>query len=273
MSTLAAIRRRTALEALWHSRHLLIGLVVRQLRSNYAGTAGGGWWLLARPIIMVLAYYFVFDVVMAVRLRPGMVGTETYALYLVSALIPWLAWTDGVVQGSASLIHSADLLRKTRLPVELIPARSVLSSSAGFFPVTFLVAAVSVYTGGAGFTAFLWLPFWLTLQLLMAYYLALVLAILAAALRDIGNLVQTLFGMMIFFSPILFPIERVPEFMRPLLWLNPFTVLANGYHAILLQGELPAWQDLAGVAIWLSLLTLFASLLLRRAREQLVDWL
>ena len=265
--------RSAGLTHLWQGRHLLWNLVLRQLRSNYAGTAGGGWWLLVRPVLMVLAYYFVFDRVLAVRLNLDVAGTETYALYLLSGLIPWLAWSDGVVQGSASLVHSADLLRKTRLPVELIPARSVLASAVAFLPVTLVVALAGMWLGESGPQALLWLPAWALIQVAMAYFLALSLAVLTAALRDIGNLVQTLFGMLIFFAPILFPLERVPEAMRPLLWLNPFTALANGYHAILLRGQVPAWPDLLGALAWLLLLMTAASVLLRRSREQLVDWL
>ena len=159
---------------------------------------------------------------------------RTAPLVINGREIPVVAWSDGVVQGCASLVQSADLLRKTRLPVELIPARSVLAAAAGLRPVTLVVAPAGMWFGESGPQALLWLPAWVLIQIAMAYFLALSLALLTAALRDIGNLVQTLFGMLIFFAPILFPLERVPEAMRPLLWLNPFTVLANGYHAILL---------------------------------------
>jgi lipopolysaccharide transport system permease protein len=130
-----------------------------------------------------------------------------------------------------------------------------------------------MWLGESGPRALLWLPVWALIQIAMAYFLALGLAVLTAALRDIGNLVQTLFGMLIFFAPILFPLERVPEAVRPLLWLNPFTALANGYHSILLRGDIPAWPDLLGALAWLLLLMVAASILLRRSREQLVDWL
>jgi lipopolysaccharide transport system permease protein len=265
--------RLASLEEVWRSRRLLGSLVLRQLKASYAGSVGGWAWVVLRPLMTVIAYYFVFDLVLAVRLNVEEAGTATYALYLISGMIPWLAFSDGVVQGTNSLVGDANLLKKTRFPAELIPARAVLGGAVAILPFTYLVGIISLAMGSGGALGMLLLLPWLGLQILLSYHIALVLSLLTAALRDIGQIVQTFFPMLIFFSPILFPPDRVPDALRSVLWLNPFTPLVNGYHSLLLQGTLPSGADLAVLFGWWLLLVIVSRKLLLRAREQLVDWL
>ncbi len=103
--------------------------------------------------------------------------------------------------------------------------------------------------------------------------MAYVLALLAAALRDVVQLVQVLLSLGVFLSPVLFPVELFPQAWRWLLWLNPMTGLILGYQSALLQGAWPAWPVWVSVLVWLVLLAGLLSVVLARSRDQLVDWL
>jgi lipopolysaccharide transport system permease protein len=107
----------------------------------------------------------------------------------------------------------------------------------------------------------------------LTYYLGLVAAVLTAALRDIGYLLQSSFGLLIFLAPILYPLQRVPAEFSALLWINPATPLVKGYHTIVLQGQFPDPVDIAVLGAWLVSGMLAARVLLRRSGEQLADWL
>lgn len=265
--------RAASLDQLWTSRRLLWGLVLRQLQSGFAGSAGGWAWVVLRPLFTVTAYYFVFALVMAVRLDVEAAGTGQYALYLLAGLIPWLAFADGLVQGSQSLVQDAGLLKKTRFPVEVVPARTVVAAALGILPFVLLVGVAGLGLARGNLMGMALLGAWMGIQVLLTYQLALALAVLTAALRDVGQLVQAVVPMLIFFSPVLYPPDRVPAVLKSVLWLNPFTPLANGYHSLALQGRLPSGADLVVLVIWTTVAALFARLLLLRSSEQLVDWL
>src|SRR6218665_3366537 len=77
----------------------------------------------------------------------------------------------------------------------------------------------------------------------------------------------------IFLSPILFPLTLFPAAWRWVLWLNPMTALGLGYQQLLLQGNLPPREVWAVAAVWVLLLAWLLDWVLRRSRDQLVDWL
>ena len=111
------------------------------------------------------------------------------------------------------------------------------------------------------------------MQWLMTLLLAYALAIFAAALRDTVQLVGFALSVGIYLTPILFPITMFPEKWRWVLWLNPMALYVLGYQSILLQGQWPAVQVWVVGAAWIVLLALVVNVLVRRSRDQLVDWL
>jgi ABC-type polysaccharide/polyol phosphate export permease len=254
-------------------RHLLAGLVGRNLKAVYTGSVGGALWVYLKPLIVILAYYFVFDQVLSIRLNLDTGGTSSYALYLLSGLLPWLVFSDAVMEGASCLVREAELIKKTRFPIVIIPARTILTSAIKIFPLLLIILIASIAIAEGSLYALPMLGVWIGLQMLLTYYLVIMLSILSAALRDIGLLVESVFPMLLFFSPVLYPIENVPDIYHWALSLNPYTPLAEGYHGILLRGELPSIADITLLLGWIVLSLLICSVLIRRSRETIVDWL
>jgi lipopolysaccharide transport system permease protein len=261
------------LDDLLRFRHLLIGLVARSLKAAYTGSVGGVFWVYLRPLLVILAYYFVFDQVLSIRLNIETGGAESYALYLLSGLLPWLVFSDAVVEGASCLVRESELIKKTRFPVVIIPARTVLTAAIKTLPLLLIIWWVSITVADGALYALPLLVLWVGLQILFSYYIAILLAILSAALRDVSLLVESIFPLLLFFSPVLYPMERVPQQYQWALNLNPFTPLAEGFHNILLEGVAPALSDTLLLIGWIVLTLSVARLLLRRSHESLVDWL
>ena len=259
------------LAALWRARGLLWVMTRREIAARHAGTALGIAWPYVQPLLTVAAYYLVFDVVFAMKLGEG-APTKAVGAFLVVGALPWMAFCDAVSRGMNSLIDAGSVLQKNALPPVLFPGRAVLASSAIYGPLIALVALV--YAPAHGFApALLSLLPLLALQLLLCGLLAYALAILAAALRDTVQVVGFLLSVGIYLSPILFPLSLFPPDWRWVLWLNPMTAFVMAYQAVLLQGQWPdasVWWAAAG---WLVGCALVLHVLVRRSRDQLVDWL
>jgi lipopolysaccharide transport system permease protein len=103
--------------------------------------------------------------------------------------------------------------------------------------------------------------------------LALALALMVAAFRDVEQLVGMFVGLGLFFAPIFYAVDHAPAMLKGLLWLNPYTPFANGYHEILLAGAVPVAQDWGAAFAWLGAAGLAALLLYRRGRDQVTDWM
>ncbi|MES9992469.1 MAG: ABC transporter permease [Candidatus Thiodiazotropha sp.] len=261
------------IDELLRFRHLLAGLVGRSLKSIYTGSMIGAAWVYFKPLIIIFAYYFVFDQVLSIRLDLESSGTSSYSLYLLSGLLPWLVFSDAVIEGASCLVREAELLKKTRFPIVLIPAKAVVTAAVKIFPLLFIIWVVSMITAEGKLQGVLLLAIWMGVQIQLTYYIAISLSIMSAALRDIGLFIESVFPMLLFFSPVLYPLDKVPAEFQWLLWLNPFTPIAEGYHAILLRGEMPPLVELLVVGGWILVVLSISHLLLRRSKEYIVDWL
>lgn len=257
--------------ALWRARALCWVLTRREIAARYAGTALGVIWAYAQPLLTVAAYYLVFDVVFAIRMGAG-AATHAAGTYLIAGMLPWMAFSDALSRGMASLLESGPVLQKNALPPMLFPVRAVAASGVVFGPLLLLL--LLAYMPLHGFApAVLAFPVLLLLQALLCALWGAALAILSAALRDTMQFVAFALSLGIFLSPVLFPASQFPEGWAWVLWLNPMTAWVSGYQAILLQGAWPAPAAWAGMAAWLVLGAVLLNVLLRRSLDQLTDWL
>lgn len=257
--------------AAWRARGLVWVMTRREISARNAGSAGGWLWSYAQPLLMVAAYYLVFDVVFAMRLGDN-APTRNVGAFLVVGALPWMAFCDTVSRAMNSLLDAGSMLQKTPLPAVLFPVRSALASSVIYAPI--MLALTLAYTPMHRFApAMLAIVPLIALQLLLSFALGYLLALFAAALRDTTQVVAFLFSVGIFLSPVLFPATMFPQAWRWVLWLNPMSALVIGYQSILLQGEWPAWTVWVVTLGWIALLLGALSVVVSRSRDQLADWL
>ncbi|ABM34687.1 ABC-2 type transporter [Paracidovorax citrulli AAC00-1] len=262
---------RNEWRAIWSARSLVWVLTLREVAARHAGTAVGILWPYLQPLLTVAAYYLVFDVVFSMRLGSG-APTHAVGTFLVVGALPWMAFCDAVSRGMNSLIEAGGMLQKNPLPPVLFTTRAVLASGVIFGPLLVLVALVYTPLHGVRPALLAMVPL-LALQLLLCLLIGYLLAILAAALRDTVQIVGFLLSVGIYLTPILFPLSMFPENWRWVLWLNPMTALVIGYQQVLLLGDWPpAGVWLAGAA-WLVVVAMALNVVVRRSRDQLVDWL
>lgn len=260
------------LRAVIQSRELLWALTRRELQSRYAGSGAGLLWAYLQPLLTVAAYYLVFDIVFSMRLGEG-APTKTVGTYLIVGAVPWMAFGEALSRGASSLIDAGGLLQKNALPLVYFPARAVLASALVFTPLMLLLLLVYWPFHQGSPSALLAVPMLWVLQTVMVFWLALLLSILAAAMRDTTQFLAFALQLGIYLSPALFPYALFPTAWRWVLWANPMTPLLLGYQEVLLKGAWPSIEIWTAISLWVIASASVASLLHRRSKEQLVDWL
>jgi len=258
-------------QALWRARSLLLTMTRRELASRYAGSVMGIVWAYLQPMLVVGAYFLVFDLIFAMRMGNN-APTSRVGTYLVVGALPWLAFCETLSRGASSLVEAGALLQKNALPPVLFIARNVLAGGVVFVPLMILLTLGYLPVSGLSW-AVLAVPLLLALQWALALLLAHVMAILAAAVRDALQVLGFALSVGIYLSPILFPLSLFPPEWRWVLFANPMTALVLAYQSVLLQG---LWPDLTLWAVvlgWLLVLALLLDVLIRRSRDELVDWL
>ncbi len=258
------------------ARGLLAEMVRRELRARVSGTAMGRFWLVGRPALFALAYFLIFGFVFEPKL-PLVEGREhgklAFAFFLLSGLLPWMAFAEALVGGAASVAGNGDLLRKTALPPALFPLQAVLVTGIIYAVPMLALVAVALVSGLGSWQAALLVPLWFAVQCLLMLWLGVALGMMVAAFRDVEQFVGLSVGVGLFFAPIFYAVEHAPAMLKSLIWINPYTPFANGYHALILRGDWPAAHDLLVAFAWLVGAALLAGVLYRRGRDQVVDWL
>lgn len=238
---------------------LLWQLLRRDVQERYAGTVLGVFWLLAQPLFMLLLYALVFGEVLQLR-----VGTQTdsasFAAWLFAGLTVFNTLAEVLVRSPSILLERRDLLLNSPLPPALLPLLPIGSSlvlellSAGLLLIWLCIQGQCHWQ-----TVFLYPPF-LLLRLMASAALAYGLAVLGVFLRDLRQMMPPLLTVFLLASPIVYPLDVVPEKFQAWFAWNPLAQLVQGYRAVLMEGVFPL--EIFAVLLLLAVLSLLVAAIL-----------
>jgi lipopolysaccharide transport system permease protein len=233
-------------ELWWAKFDLLRALVRRDLEARYKGSILGNLWPLLNQLSQLLIYTYVFSIVLKVKLSLKGVPENnfTFGLWLFAGLLPWIAFSSGLIQAANSVVGQPNLVKKVVFPLALLPLVPTLStfieSSFGLMALIFFVA-VSTHTLHS--TLALLPLIWIT-QLMLTAGLGYLMAGLTVFLRDIPQTLGVILNIWLYLTPILYPATAVPETWRNwVFWLNPMTAIAEVYRDLVLVGEVKHWGE------------------------------
>src|SRR5689334_6556091 len=238
----AARRRNTA---------LFVNFFRRELTTRYLGSTTGLLWALLHPLALLGVYHFVFTTVFRTR---GF-GAQSFLLFVAVALWPWLATQEGVQRGTVSLANYAGLIRKVAFPHEIAVYASVAATfTLHFVGYVFVLIVLAIFGEPVHFEGVLLaIPVWLVLTVATAG-LALALSALQVFIRDVEHVLMPVLMILMYLTPILYPLSLVPESLRPWVAANPFGYLVGRLRDALLDGRIaPSWSDFVAMAIALGL--------------------
>src|SRR5688572_32626368 len=109
------------------NRNLLKNLIVRDLKHRYVGSIGGFLWSVIHPVVLLVSYTFVFSVVFPPQMGPEF-GTDSFAIFILCGLLPWLLFSDTIVRNCSVISDNAPLITKTIIPAEILPISVTISN-------------------------------------------------------------------------------------------------------------------------------------------------
>lgn len=233
--------RLPAWSELWAYRSLLWLLMLRDFRVRHQQTLLGAAWAVLQPLLQMGLLTLVFG-----RLARLDSDGHPYALFVLSALLPWIYFSNAVSTGSSSLIAAAPVIRRIYFPRIFLPLAAAGALLVDvLIGVGLLVALLPVLGPGIGLRL-LSLPLLLAGVFATALGVGALLAALSASYRDFRNTVPFLLQLWMFATPIVYSPRIVPEQFRWLLWLNPMAAFVEGFRSALLDRPFDAWALTAG---------------------------
>lgn len=249
---LEEIRGPSSLGGGWRrSFELLQIIAVNEFRRVYLGTVLGYVWSLARPLLL-------FGVLLAVFTQIFRIGSEVpnYPVLLLFNIVLFGFFQEATGAAVTSIVGQESVVRKTQFPRLVIPLAVVLTA---FFNLSLNLIIVFVFVLAWGIDpTWTWLLF--PLALLMLVVLTVAVSMIVAALyprfRDVA-IIWSVFSTVLFYgTPVLYPLEIVPEALRDVLLLNPLAPLFELMRVWVVDPTAAGPVDAAGG--WASLLPAIA---------------
>jgi ABC-type polysaccharide/polyol phosphate export permease len=241
------------LQELWQYRELIRNLILRDLKARYKNSILGVAWSWINPLLMMIVYTIVFNVM------AGNSGLSNYPVFVLSALLPWNLFSTSVIQATNCIVESAPLVKKVYFPREVLPISIVLSNLVNFLialPVFFLLALVM---GNPVTTSVLLLPITILTQVFFTLGITLITSTLNVFYRDTHHILNVLMLAWLFLTPVFYPITTIPEHLtalgvtlNPRAWLprlNPMASLTASYQDLLYWGTHTGWDFMLRTAV------------------------
>ncbi len=228
-----------SLVAFWQRRDLLWQMTVRHLRGQYKQSVLGYAWAFLNPLSLMLILSFVFSVIL--RFESGDIP---YPLFLFVGLVPWIFFAGALSSATESVVGASNLVTKVYFPREILPTAAVFTKVVDLGAGLIILAALMTYFGHPPeWTAF-WVPILFLIHFLFALGLSLPLAALNLFFHDVRYLVGVVLTLWFYLTPVIYPIDIVPDSYRVIYDLNPNALFINAYRRVLLEGVSPGLDRL-----------------------------
>jgi ABC-type polysaccharide/polyol phosphate export permease len=246
--------------SLWHARNLLANLVRRDLTIRYKSSILGLFWSFAKPLAYMLIYQVIFGLILKIEIRESEIP---YALHVLAGVLPWTFFIGATGEAMNSILVSANLVKKVKLPLAVFPAASVCSHAIHFLLAMVVLLAFMIGFGLTPGPAFMLLPAVFLLQFVLILAVSMLLAALNVFYRDVSSIWEVAGTAWFYATPIIYPAYQALDFFASRGWqwaeylymANPMTPVILGYRRLTLYGAVEGSTEIpdSQLLIWLGL--------------------
>lgn len=248
-------------DSLWRNRQLIWQMSKREVLGRYRGSMMGVAWSFFNPIFMLAVYTFVFSFVFKSRWDVDVsVDQGGFAVILFAGMIVHGLFAECVNRAPSLLLNNINYVKKVVFPLEILPWTILVSAlfHTAISVLVLLIAELLLMHSLPWTVIFLplvWLPFVVAIMGVSWF-----LASLGVYLRDVAQITGLVTTVLLFMSPVFYPLSKLPEKFQALLLLNPLTFMIEQTREVLVWGNLPNWGGLliysicAGLVAWLGFL-------------------
>jgi lipopolysaccharide transport system permease protein len=219
---------------LYNRRELLWVWTLREIRVQYKQSILGVAWAILQPLSLMIIFTIVFSVIVNIP-----TGDIPYPLFSYTAVLPWTFFATSITMGVPSLVSNLNLVTKVSMPREIFPVSTVLASLFNFLIASILFVGMLFYYNVSLNWNFFWIFPLLCIQIILTIAVVLTGSAINVLYRDIRFIIPLAIQLWMYATPIIYPLEMIPEKIKPLFYLNPMTVVIIGYRQVILSGLAP----------------------------------
>lgn len=259
-------------------RELLMTLAWKHIALRYKQAYLGIGWAVIKPLMLMLIFTLVRSFVGIDS------GNIPYPVLTFAALLPWMFFQEAASDGVNSVVANAHLIRKIYFPREIFPLTSVVARLVDLGVNFLILAALMVWYGMPPTAALLWVPAIIAYTILAALTIAFAGAAVNVYYRDIGNALPVLLSLVMYISPVIYPLHLVKDkllvqqaagewsnLLYQLYLLNPLAGIINAFQGALFRGEAPVFSDMLPGLVLVAVLLPMSYIAFKRAENYFAD--
>lgn len=239
---------------LWRYRELAFQIAARDVKVRYRQTALGALWAVLQPVATMVVFSIFFG-----NLAHLSSEGHSYALFSLSALVPWTFFANALTLGSDSLVSNSLLVSKTYFPRIFIPSGVVAAGLVDLAVAMVILFVIVIAVGGGISGDVVVLPLLVAITVAAALGVSSALAAINVRYRDVKYIVPFATQLWLFATPVVYPITLIPHAWRTLSAINPMVGVVEGFRWAVLGHANAPWA-LIGVSAGSAMLMLVAGL-------------
>lgn len=240
----------------------------RSITTRYSQTSVGMLWALLQPMLSSLVYIVVFSLVIRISTDP-----VPYPLFIFVSIVMWSYFNRIVFSGAASIPMSMDIVTRVQFPREFLILSVWIESlvdlliGLGIVALLFLIYRFPIQpTLPIAFFVFI-------IHTIFSLALAFIISALNSRVRDFMQLLPILLQLLLYLSPVLYPLNLVPETVRGIYFLNPLGSIFAAYQETILYGRFTLLEPLLVIGLFSCVLLVLGYRLFKRMEWNFVDLL
>lgn len=213
-------------------KFLIKQLVQRDFKVRYKRSILGVFWSFLNPLLMMSVQYVVFSQLFKSDI-------DNYPVYLLSGLVVFNFFNEGVTVALGSIVGNASLITKVYIPKYIYPVTRVMSSGINLVMALIPLLIAALLTGERITKAYLMLPYIILCVIVFTIGLGMVLAAAMTFFRDVQFLWGIFNMIWMYLTPLFYPVSIVPEMFKPFVVNNPMYFFVIAVRRIVMDGVTP----------------------------------
>jgi len=253
---------------LWKHRYILGQMVKRDVLLRYRGAMFGIFWVFLSPLLMLAIFAFVFGQVFQAKWSQHESGVPFWLL-LYSGLIAFNVFSETVARAPNAVRGYPSYVKKIIFPLEILP---VVPLGAALVHATFnfLILLVALALQGQLHATVLLFPILLVPLVLLALGFSWFMAAWGVFIKDMTQIVPVFVQMLLFLSPVFYPVSAVPEVLRKFYLYNPLGMVIEAIRDVV-NGVPVAWESFTLVLAFCLMVAVLGYVFFQHSREEFAD--
>lgn len=218
-------------------RPLLGELIARDIKIKYRKSVLGVLWTLLNPLFMMIILSVVFSNLFKF-------DVENYSVYLLSGQLIFNFYSESTTMSMSAILDNGPLIKKIYVPKYLFVVSRVFSSTINLLASFTALICVMLATRVELHYMVLLVPIPLFFIVVFSLGVGLVLSSLTVKFRDIMHLYSVFVTALMYLTPVIYPMSILPEWLKPIVSLNPVTNILQMFRDIMIYNVAPGIKSI-----------------------------